>query len=564
MYSTTFELVDSAGQPASGGSSCRWSRQDWRLLALVLILGAVVFFPGLGTFSIIDSSEGYYAEASREMFESGDYITPHLNYRPWFEKPILTYWLMAASYHVFGVNEFAARFPAAASGILAAALLFVIARQFLTSRAAFLSSLVLLSTPFFLVVGRICLTDMPFTLYVTAALGGLFLAAEGASIGFLLLGYVAVALALMAKGPLAIVLTGVVLLPYLLWTCRNKQDWQMRLARLRPVLGAAILLFIAVPWYLAVSIVTKGAFAQDFFIDQNLGRAAGTTVHRNLKVWYYLPFFWGGGAPWSIVLLPAAALSRCLRHREVASRRSRILQFCTIWLVVMFLFFSIVPTKLSTYILPIFPALAILVGASLDTLMRLKNVRRFAIVGCLGCVATATVLALLPVLSKYLAGVVVSAVVMLVALLFALGLCTVALWRNQSKRAFSYLTAIMLAACSVSVPAGLAIFHREHQEGFYHLVMYHMGTVADKNDASLATMGRSAFSAAFYLRRRVPVLDKEQDFQEFLNDGKDEHWVLVHKHRLDDLARARRPARLIEQQGKWYLFAIADNSGNAR
>src|SRR4029453_6964336 len=108
----------------------------------------------------------------------------------------------------------------------------------------------------------------------TAALGGLFCAIEGASIWYAVLGYVALGLGLLAKGPLALVLAGIVILPYLFWTCPSSQDWQLKLARLRPILGAAVLILTAAPWYLAVTMATKGAFAQDFFIDQNLGRAA--------------------------------------------------------------------------------------------------------------------------------------------------------------------------------------------------------------------------------------------------------------------------------------------------
>jgi 4-amino-4-deoxy-L-arabinose transferase-like glycosyltransferase len=517
-----------------------------------------MFLPALGSVSIIDSSEGYYSEASREMYELADYVTPHLNYRPWFEKPALTYWLVSASYHALGVNEFAARLPAALCGIFTAGLLFVFCRRFMSRRAAFLSALVLLSTPFFLVVGRLCLTDMPLTLCVTAALAGLFCAIEGASVRCAVLGYVALGLGFLAKGPLAVVLAGIVIVPYLCWTCTSRQDWQLKLSRLRPLLGAAVLILVAAPWYVAVSLATKGAFAQDFFIDQNLGRAAGTAVHRNLHLWYYLPVFWAGSAPWSIMLLPGAgALARNLRRRKDASRRTRALQYCTIWLVMMFLFFSVVPTKLSTYILPTFPAFAVCVGASLDSLMRWRHVRRFSVMGMLLCVALIVLLALLPLLSKFVAGMIVSAVIMLVALLCALGLYSLALWRNQAKRAFSYLTAIILAATAVAVPAGIAIYHRLHQEGFYRLVL-----AAAQSNANVAFIVPSAFSSAFYLHKRVPELKTREDFQEFLNDGNQRHWVFVHKHSLERLSWAERPARLIESQDRWYLFAVADDQGN--
>src|SRR5215468_9559651 len=145
MQSTTSKPADSAGRHVPSGRLPGWTERDWLFLALVLLIGTVSFLPGLGSASIIDSSEGYYSEASREMYELGDYITPHLNYQTWFEKPILTYWLVSASYHALGVNEFAARLPGALCAILTAGLLFVFCRRVLSRRAAFLSALVLLS-----------------------------------------------------------------------------------------------------------------------------------------------------------------------------------------------------------------------------------------------------------------------------------------------------------------------------------------------------------------------------------------------------------------------------------
>ena len=196
-----------------------WHWLDSALLLLVFLSAALVFLPALGSAGIIDSSEGYYAEGAREMVESGDYITPHLNYAPWYEKPVLTYWLMAASYKVFGVSEFAARFPAALSGILLTGFIFSLSRVFLSRRAAFLAAMVLISQPLFVVVGHLSLTDMPFTLFVTVALGGLFSTVSGGPSFYLPLAYVALGLSLLSKGPLGLVIVLMVFDAYLLWTC---------------------------------------------------------------------------------------------------------------------------------------------------------------------------------------------------------------------------------------------------------------------------------------------------------------------------------------------------------
>lgn len=560
MQSITRQPDNCLGTKPAIESSLRWSTSDWLLLALVVAVAAAVFLPFLGSITIIDSSEGYYSEAAREMLASGDYITPYLNYRPWFEKPILTFWLIAASYQLFGVNEYAARFPAAASGILLAAFVFVFGRRFLSRRAALLSALVLLSTPLFVVVGHLSLTDMPFTLCVSVALGSLLCLLEGAPAVYIVIGYVALGLAILAKGPLAPVLTAVVVLPYLFWTSRTRQAWRARMTRLCPLLGTAIVALVAAPWYLAVSFVTRGEFASDFFINQNLGRAAGKTVHRHTGLWYYLPFFFGGCAPWSILLLPGVgSLAGELRQREQASMRARICQYGTIWLVAMLSFFSLVPTKLGTYILPAIPALAIIVGAQLDVLMSMKQVRRLAFTGVTFVTAAAVSLVLLPRALHLFPGSHLAIVAVLVSLLAGFVLYTGALWLNKARLAFSVLISISIVGCCLLVPYGLSAYHRSHQLGFHRLVLK-----VQEAGANAAFCGPSVFSAAFYLRRRVPALETEHDFQAFLKDGSASHWLLIHRDRLQRLAWAEQPARLIEQQGKWYLYAIGEKGTVAR
>jgi 4-amino-4-deoxy-L-arabinose transferase-like glycosyltransferase len=537
-----------------------WVARDRLFLSLAIVTAATVFLPFLGAPTIIDSSEGYYCEGAREMFESGDFVTPHLNYKPWFEKPILTYWLIAGSYGLLGVNEFSARLPAALCGILLVAFVYIFSRRFAGRRAALLSALVLLSTPLFAVVGHLSLTDMPFTFCVSVALGSLLCAIEGAPIGYHVLGYLALGLALLAKGPLALVLTALVLLPYLLWTSRNPGELLLSVRRLKPLLGAALVTLVAAPWYIAVSMATNGEFAREFFIDQNLGRAAGQTVHRNLAPWYYLPFVFGGCAPWSILLLPGLAwLSSRVLRRGATAGRVRLLQYCTLWLAGMFVFFSLVPTKLSTYILPVLPALAVIVGCQLDLYVRTGKVRRYAFTGALLVIAAAAALIALPKAARYLPGLILPAAGALLLLSVACLVCTFLFWSRKAKAAFRLLLATSVVATAVLVPAGLTVYHGAHQAGFHRLVL----TVKEAG-GSAAFIGPSAYSSAFYLRRAVPAVENQQDFQRFLSDGANKHWIFIHRARLAHLAWARRPARLIEQQGKWSLYEIEEANPTTR
>lgn len=554
MWLTTARPSSEPVQGQGKRQCAGWGARDWLFLSVAILAAAAVFLPFLGAATIIDSSEGYYSEGAREMFESGDFVTPHLNYKPWFEKPILTFWLIAGSYALIGVNEFAARLPGALCGVLLVAFVYIFSRRLAGSRAAFLSALVLLSTPLFAVVGRLSLTDMPFTFCLSVALGSLLCAVEGAPSCYLVLAYLALGLALLAKGPLALVLTALVLVPYLFWRSRNAGEFLLSVRRLKPLLGAALVGLVAAPWYIAVSMATKGEFAREFLINQNLGRAAGQTVHRNLAPWYYLPFVLGGGAPWSLLLLPGIAwLCNRVFRRGATAGRLRLLQYSTIWLAGIFVFFSVVPTKLSTYILPILPALAVIVGCQLDVFFKAREVRRYAFTSGLLAIAAAAALIVLPKAAGYLAGAVLPAAGVLLWLSVASVVCTVQLWRQRARAAFWLLVASSVAATVVLVPTGLAVYHRFHQAGFHSLV-----AKVKETGGSAAFIGPSVFSSAFYLRRAVPAVENEQDFQRFLADGAGKHWIFIHRARLAHLAWARRPARLIEQQGKWSLYEIEE------
>ncbi|HEY9871679.1 MAG TPA: glycosyltransferase family 39 protein, partial [Candidatus Obscuribacterales bacterium] len=431
---------------------------------------------------------------------------------------------------------------------------YTFSRRLAGSRAALLSALVLLSTPLFAVVGRLSLTDMPFTFCVSVALGCFLCAVEGAPGCYLVLGYLALGLALLAKGPLALVLTALVLLPYLLSRSRNPGEFLLSVRRLKPLLGAALVGLVAAPWYIAVSMATKGEFAREFFINQNLGRAAGQTVHRNLAPWYYLPFVFGGGAPWSILLLTGIPwLSSRVFRLGATAGRVRLLQYCTIWLTGMFVFFSVVPTKLSTYILPVLPALAVIVGCQLDVLMKARKVRRYAFTGALLAIAAVAALVALPKAARCLPGGLPPAAGLLLLLSVAFCVCTVQLWHQHARAALRLLVATSLVATAVLVPGGLTVYHCLHQAGFHRLVLK-----VKNSGGSAAFIGPSVFSSAFYLGRAVPAIENQQDFQRFLADGADKHWLFIHRARLKHLAWARCPARLTEQQGKWYLYEIGE------
>jgi 4-amino-4-deoxy-L-arabinose transferase-like glycosyltransferase len=337
----------------SGG----WLRD---LLILILVLG-IPFFQYLGALPLIDPDEGRYAEIPREMLERGDLITPTLNYVKYFEKPPLLYWINAASMKIFGLNEFAARFPSALCGLLAVLTTYITSRHLYGRRAALFSALILGTAAGFVLQSRIILTDMLLTFCLTAALGAFIVASqrEERQHSWALpwyLFYLFCACAVLAKGLIGIVFPAGIIFCYLVLSWRWKLLTEMRL-------GSGILLFLAVsvPWFVAVSI-RNPEFAHFFFIREHFERFTSTVHDRNQPFWFFVPVLLGTMLPWSFFIPGALVRAWRDRHHE----QDRVGIYLLVWVVLILLFFSISSSKLIPYILPVFPPLAMLIGHHID------------------------------------------------------------------------------------------------------------------------------------------------------------------------------------------------------
>ena len=167
-----------------------FSHRDYKTLWLLFGLACLMFFPALGSAGLVNTSDAYYSEAAREMLHRREFIIPHLNFSPFYDKPILTYWLIMASYVNFGVSTFAARLPSALCAVGTAMAVYVISRSFLNRRASILSTLALLTMPLFVIVGHVALTDMPLTFLTTVANLVLLLALIRGQFKYLFVAYV--------------------------------------------------------------------------------------------------------------------------------------------------------------------------------------------------------------------------------------------------------------------------------------------------------------------------------------------------------------------------------------
>jgi 4-amino-4-deoxy-L-arabinose transferase-like glycosyltransferase len=368
----------------------------WRdVLALALAFGALNLFL-LGRLPLANPDESRYAEIPREMLASDDWVTPRLNAVPYFEKPPLVYWTVGLSRVLFGPGEFAARLTPALFGLGAVLLTYAAARR-LHGRTAGLAAAVVLGTSLLhFVLSRILLLDMAVSSLMAATLFCFILGvreAPGPRRRLLFLGlYASAALATLAKGLIGFLIPGAVMF---LWLLIFNQ-WR----RLLPMhLGPGLLLFLAIaaPWHLLAAQRNPG-WAEFYFIHEHWTRFTTTAHGRQAPFWFFVPVILAGIFPW-VGFLPGAireALAGGWRRRA----ENADAWFLVTWVLFILLFFSKSQSKLIPYILPVFPALAVLIGAWLGKRLEgedegsLRNGLRVFALGC-GVLAAAVLIAVL-------------------------------------------------------------------------------------------------------------------------------------------------------------------------
>ena len=339
---------------------------------IAALLCMYVYFSGLGDYGFIDPDEGRYSEIPREMIETGDFITPRLNYVKYFEKPIMHYWLTALSFMAFGQNEFAGRFTPVTLVLLWCVMTFLLALRVTKDfRAAVISGLILASSVLWYGISRLNITDMTLTFFFTGSLYffRLWVDDTGRKI-WLVMFYVFMALAVMSKGLIGVVLPGGIAVIYSLLTGQGKRI----LSRIFSPLAIAIFLAVNAVWFVPVCMANSDFFGF-FFIREHFLRYTTTIHERWQPFWFFGPVLLAGLVPWTGLLLDVfrAIFGKC----RLIGRKDGVL--LGLWFLVPFVFFSASNSKLVTYILPCLPPIAVLAGGSLAS-MDGKDFRRFAVI----------------------------------------------------------------------------------------------------------------------------------------------------------------------------------------
>ncbi len=334
------------------------------LVFALLALSGLLFFLGLGEMGLTDRDEGRNAEAGREMFESGDRLTPTFNYELRVAKPVFLYWLMDLSYRLFGVNEFAARFPSALFGVALILLQYFFLACVRDRTIALFGALMLLLNIEILGLGRMALTDSVLIFFITTSLYGFWLGLHGEGLvrRWIWAFYIGMALATLTKGPVGFVVPLIAASLYLTWTRRWQDYWRHGL----PLAGALVFLLLALPWYIAMFTVHGDAYASGAKAN-TIGRFLSPMEGHHFTIFFYVPVLLLGFFPWSGFLLITLyrtlkdwyQLRRAARQPDPAGT-SALELFAALWVVGVFVFFTASSTRLPHYIGPLFPAAAIL------------------------------------------------------------------------------------------------------------------------------------------------------------------------------------------------------------
>ncbi len=384
----------------------------WVLAILwVLLISFLAFLWNLGSTGLIDETEPLFAEASRQMTVTGDWITPYFNGETRFDKPPLIYWCQATAYLIFGVNELAARLPSALAGLALTSFCFYTLLYFgsptqresgsrgdreieqelppLTPSlqwhswlVASLGAAMVALNPQTLFFGRTGYSDM----LLSACMGGSLLAffqgyAKGEAKGtqqaeasnrwslasrllpssvWYLAFYVLIALAVLTKGPVGVVLPGLIIGSFLVYVGRAREV----LREMHLVRGALIVLALSVPWYILVTLRNGEAYIDSFFGYHNFERFT-SVVNQHQGPWYFhILVFLIGFTPWSIALPSVMTQTQFFQRRnwQKSPRKDHLALFALFWFLIILCFFTIAATKYFSYTLPLIPAAALLVA----------------------------------------------------------------------------------------------------------------------------------------------------------------------------------------------------------
>ncbi len=490
---------------------------------LLAALALFVYFFGLGSYGLINPDEGRYAEIPREMLESGDFVTPRLNYVKYFEKPVLHYWLTAGSFALFGQNEFAARMTPVLCGLGGAFVTFLMARRMYGLRAGVYAATILSTGLLWFAVSRLNIIDMTVSFFVTLSLAGFWWGTANASEQgrrWFLLFYTGMALATLSKGLIGIVLPGGTVFWYIVFT----RKWRL-IPRMLYWPGIALFFLLSAPWYWKVC-AANDDFFHFFFIQEHFLRYMTRMHERYEPFWYFAPVLIGGLMPWA-GLLPDTIRSIFFGGLPDDGKRNLHAAglFLGLWFAVPFLFFSLSDSKLVPYIVPCLPPLAIAGGRLLVSIADgdEKRAVRFALLNGVMLTLAAIVGVVYPFLDKKLGPAVLLPYTLPAAAVLALS--AVCGWWFCRKGAWRRMTDCLCVLAFVNVlvlSQGFAL--KAELDSSKNVA----ATISERIRPKDVVVGyKNLFQGlGFYLERRIVLAEVTNELKFGADQEKDPRWFI--------------------------------------
>lgn len=474
---------------------------SWALdIGAILLFLAVFYALWLGSYPLFTPDEGRYSEVAREMVTTGDYITPRMNGVVFLDKPVLYYWLQASSIKFLGLKESAIRMWPVLIGILGCVFVYMSGRQLFNRRTGIISAIILSSSTLYYGGAHYANLDLEVATFVSITLLSFLMATQSKESThrnrLLLSSYIFAGLAALTKGligiffPFMIIGTWIILL----------NQWSL-LKNIRLFSGIIIFLCITAPWYLLVQ-QANPQFFHFFFITQQFSRFLTTNTFNNQNVsWFYFPIVFLGFFPWSVFFIQAMLQKVKNVLKKNASYKVEL--FLMLWVVLIFIFFSIPRSKTIGYILPILPPLALLIGNYLDTQWNNKKnggIRMGVILYILLCFAGFWGCLFAPHFSFFEVDKVLIPYLTFIGIVFLSSCLLVMIFSRSFIITLSILTSSAIILCLTICASGTAL----NQKSVKPLALFLKNTI--QPDDEVVTYFKYYQDLPMYLEKRITIV----------------------------------------------------------
>lgn len=520
-------------------------KQFLHFICLFCVFGFFVLFR-LGNPPLFDPDEPRYAESAREMNERGSLLIPYFNHEPRLNKPVLYYWVIAATYRLFGASEFSARLGSALAALLLFAATFFFARQACGQVAAPITGLILGSMPLFLVPARLAMPDMVFSLWMVLSLYCFYIGWEAVDARrrwlWFCLFYLFQVVAAWTKGPVGILVPLAVAL-----LCLARTRDRAALRSLKMQWAVPIVLLLSLPWYLYIFLFVDRQLMLGLAGNETAGRMFG--IGRNYEpVYYYVPALIGGLFPW-IFLLPWAWYQR----RRV--RQSRFLLFCETWFLFVILFFSLCAGKKFQYITMLSAVSALWLGNIItETIQKVTNHRDIGFISAIFagfCIVLVAGFEGVAWISKHEPSLFVGGALGFCALLAPMAGSLLCAARGYKKSAITLMSGTTLFAVVVFLLYGAPWLgeRRSTRE-----LVKEYGAVFEK--ASAVYCASKVFNSLVFYCRRPVYLDVDEDYIVEKLRSAEPCVCVMSRRRARDYAAEIAPFFLGEKYGRMILTNV--------